>query len=417
MPPNQKGNWPLIFDDAENEDVLYHEVREERDSGERVELAATAEYGRSPKELIKAVPSCYPSPLPFHLRLMARLTTMIVPALFIIGPTLLASPIFFLVLVSVRAALIASVVVGLLAFWPLRPWPFFRHYFQLWYELFDFHHNLSNLDKNDINNDNNSFEKDENIEDTSLIIYSNHPHGVIPMHGYLWAAFCDQNFPHRYGFGALTDIALRLPLLRQVMSWLSSAAATKKIIKQRMLEGGQNLWILPGGVSEIFLACPNQNVIKAPRRGLIKLALQTGAVLIPTYVFGVNEFYHQLATYGNENENSTKQHNDNPTNIIGKIQRCISRKLKGGFTFFWGQYGTTLPFESKCTMVLGDPIQPVPGTLGQEWAAGKKTCQRIPEPTEKQIDELWNRYTKALICLFEQYKVQAGYPDATLVLE
>lgn len=255
----------------------------------------------------------------------------------------------------------------------------------------------------------------ENIEDKALVIYATHPHGVIPIHGYLWCAFCDQHFPNRYGFGALTDIAMRLPLLRQVMGWLSSDVATRSVLKYRMNTLGQNLYILPGGVSEIFLACPGRHVIKSPRRGLMKLALQTGAVLVPTYVFGANEFYNQLATFGKKEVN--QQTKDGSTNFVGKMQRRISRSVRGGFTFFWGQYCTTLPYESKCSMVLGDPIEPVPGTLGEEVSAGKMVCKKIAEPTEQQIDDLWNRYTESLISLFEQYKAQAGFPNAKLVLE
>jgi hypothetical protein len=94
------------------------------------------------------------------------------------------------------------------------------------------------------------------IEDSSLLIYSTHPHGVIPIHGHLWCSFCDQHFPNRYGFRALTNIAMHLPLLRHViMSSLSSTSATKKVLLKRM-HVGDNLCILPEGVSKIFLACP-----------------------------------------------------------------------------------------------------------------------------------------------------------------
>lgn len=401
MPPQQKRGWSVVEShDVDGEGASADHEKKILNIGRN--QAATEQHGRSSKKLIRAVSSCYPSPLPFHLKVLARTTALVVPALFYIGPIMLIAPIFLFFMVSTRAACIVLLMDLLLAYWPATPWPRFRHYFQLWYELYDFHHNMD-------------FDQKASIEDTSLVIYATHPHGVIPIHGYLWCAFCDQYFPQRYGFGALTDIAMRLPLLRQVMGWLSSDVATKSVLKYRMNVLGQNLYILPGGVSEIFLACPGRHVIKSPRRGLMKLALQTGAVLVPTYVFGANEFYDQLATFGKSD--SKQQTKDGPTNFIGKIQRKISRSVRGGFTFFWGQYGTTLPYESRCSMVLGDPIQPVPGTLGQESSAGKMTCRKIAEPTEEQIDDLWNRYTNALISLFEQYKAEAGFPDAELILE
>jgi hypothetical protein len=406
MPPQQPNTWTPLEGD---------------ESVEELELAATEKYGRSPHILHKAVPSRYPSPLPWPLQFLARLTALIVPALFYIGPAMLMAPLYLLP-ISPRSALLALLIDIALAFVPVKEWPFFRHYFQLWYDLFDFHHNLDiDMDADPSKN---------KTEDSSLLIYSTHPHGVIPIHGYLWCAFCDQHFPNRYGFGALTDIAMRLPLLRHVMSWLSSTSATKKVLLKRM-NVGDNLYILPGGVSEIFLACPGRqhHVIKTPRRGLMKLALETGAVLVPIYVFGANDFYSQLATYESSStgpprgaiNDRTKRTGQTaaPTNPFGKAQRRISRVTRGGFTFFWGQYGSPLPFEVKCSMVLGDPLEPVPGTLGQERTVegNKMTCKKISNPTEEQIDELLYRYTDALIRLFEQYKAQAGYPDAKLIFE
>ncbi|EOD34231.1 hypothetical protein EMIHUDRAFT_201911 [Emiliania huxleyi CCMP1516] len=52
---------------------------------------------------------------------------------------------------------------------------------------------------------------------------------------------------------------------------------------------GRNLYMLPGGVAEIFTAQP-------ARRGLCRLALETGARLTPMYVFGGNDFYFQSLT-------------------------------------------------------------------------------------------------------------------------
>lgn len=364
--------------------------------------AATAKFGRSPT-LIRAIPSDFPLPLPFYLRILARISALLVPSLFYMGPLLLSSPVFLL-LVSIRAGLGMFALNLVLVFCPVRPWPLVRRFFQLWYPIYDFHHNIDLS----INHEKNY------MEDSSLSIYSTHPHGVIPIHGYLWCAFCEQNFPNRYGFGALTDIAMRLPLLRHVMGWLSSSSATKKVLMKRM-NAGENLYILPGGVSEIFMACPGKNVIKKPRRGLMKLALQTGAILVPTYVFGANDFYKQLATIDQCSEGRSGE----VTNFFGRFQSKISRLVRGGFTIFWGQYGSPLPYQVKCSMVLGDPIEPVLGTFGQgkTLSGGKLTCKQIQEPTDKEIDDLQYRYTDALIRLFEQYKKEAGYPDAELILK
>ena len=71
-------------------------------------------------------------------------------------------------------------------------------------------------------------------------------------------------------------------------------------------------------------------------------------------------------------------------------------------------------------MVLGNPILPVvesgsiDDTTEKNVQGEKRTCKRIDNPTNEQVEELMGRYCEALRGLFEQYKVQAGYPNDTL---
>ena len=290
-----------------------------------------------------------------------------------------------------------------------------------------------------------------------------HPHGVIPLHGFLWVSFCDQYLPCLYGYGATTDVAVRLPILRQLLLWVCAGSAERSVCKYQMEQNGKNLYILPGGVAEIFFSrrigkgkmnsdnvgnygnSSNKNnqekkkkkghvhVVKGKRYGLMKLALQTGAVIVPSYVFGGTEFFDQLATVGmdnvvnddddrngsNKNQNSSLLKGSHYS-LIGKVLQSLSRRVKGGLTFYWGQYGTPLPHPVKVTMVLGDPIVPVIGTLGdesnelQESRSKKRTCKKIPNPTPAQVEELMNKYVDALERLFDQYKSQAGYENDIL---
>ena len=90
--------------------------------------------------------------------------------------------------------------------------------------------------------------------------------------------------------------------------------------------------------------------------------------------------------------------------MVGPILEKISRSFKGGFTFFWGQYGLPIPFPSKLSMVCGDPIWPVPNAIGTDMANGRLTCKKIPNPTNEEIAELLGRCVTALERLFDQYK-------------
>ena len=66
-----------------------------------------------------------------------------------------------------------------------------------------------------------------------------HPHGVVPIQAFLWAAYCDQYMrtdEHGtvYGFGGMASVIFRFPVLRTIMGWLSGVAATYKSLKSGM---------------------------------------------------------------------------------------------------------------------------------------------------------------------------------------
>lgn len=146
----------------------------------------------------------------------------------------------------------------------------------------------------------------------------------------------------------------------------------------------KHLYILPGGVAEIFVSTPGKHaIVFKKRKGLCKLSIETGARLTPCYVFGGTDFFHNLATGD------------------GWLSR-LSRFLKAGVTIFWGKWGLPIPFTPKVTLVIGDPIVPPEGWNGTG-----------PIPTEL-IDKLHDQFMKAMIDLFEKHKAVCGYPDGKL---
>jgi len=188
----------------------------------------------------------------------------------------------------------------------------------------------------------------ENKTNTTMIMM--HPHGVIPLHAVLWSSYCDQYMHENYGFGAAASITGYLPFLRNVMGWLSAGDASYKTIKDGLVDGyspivnrnggrkPQNLFILPGGVAEIFESEVGKNtIVFKNRRGLCKLALETGSNMVPCYCFRATDFFHNLATSGS---------------LLSKL----SRKLRGGLTYYWGYFLLPLPFTPNITMTINDPI-------------------------------------------------------------
>lgn len=380
--------------------------------------AATEAHGFSTHQLIPAKSDLFPSPLPFRLRVAAWLLAIFCSSAFYIGPLLLMLPLVLYVLHHPKAAATLFCINIVLVTHPVSPWHKFRKWFQLFYHLFDFHHNLTPK------------VREIAMRENHLGIVAMHPHAIIPLHAFLYAGFCDQFIPELYGVGTTTDGALRLPVLRHILQYLSVGSAHKQSILYAMQELDKNLFILPGGVAEIFLShrrrCCTQpqdqeqsqhvQTIKARRYGLMKLALETGAIIHPVYVFGATDIFDQLTPIP-KNDHQQQQHHHHRNNSIGHIMESISRRIKGGLTLYWGKYYLPIPHTPRLTMVMGDPIYPslLPHTQDDDDSSNKKrTCPRIEHPTSEQIDELMSRYVDALERLFEQYKVQAGNPNDVL---
>lgn len=233
------------------------------------------------------------------------------------------------------------------------------------------------------------------------LILAMHPHGIVPFQAILWSAFCDQYMRDpdsnetMYGFGAAADVVMFVPFLRNIMNFLSASSATYKALKDGLQEGKiacvnaagrkpRHLYILPGGVAEIFCSTPGKHaIIFQDRKGLVKLSIETGAELVPCYVFGGTDFFHNLATGDG-------------------IFSQLSRKFRVGLTIFWGHFGLPIPFTPKVRLVMGKPI-PIPKILPDD-----------DERKSKTIDLLHQQYMTAMKQLFDEYKDICGYSDAKL---
>jgi diacylglycerol O-acyltransferase 2, plant len=148
----------------------------------------------------------------------------------------------------------------------------------------------------------------------------------------------------------------------------------------------KNLYILPGGIAEVYTSTPGKHcIVFKNRRGLVKLCLETGAAIIPTYVFGGTDFFHNLAT---------------SDSWLSKL----SRRLRMSLTIFWGPFFLPIPYFPKVSMVMAEPI------TVEKWTGDG------PVPSNL-IDELHDRYLATLVKLFDDYKAIAGYPDAVLEIE
>jgi len=278
---------------------------------------------------------------------------------------------------------------------PRREWVAFRKLGQLWYEIFDFHCNLSDADREAVM---------ETASSKQYIVCS-HPHSIIPLHAVLWSAYCDQYLPPIYGFGCSAEMAKYTPVLGNILNWLASGSATYKALRAGLVHGYcppahnngrqvHHLFILAGGVAEIFTCSMNKHVIVyRKRRGLIRLALETGACLVPSYTFGATELFHHdsFAT---------------ATGLLGSKVSKFWRKMRVGVTFFHGQFGLPIiPYTPRVTLILGEPV------VVEKYHGDPST---IPN---ELIEQVHQQYLQRFTEMFYKYRTVCGYPNAELEIQ
>lgn len=189
-------------------------------------------------------------------------------------------------------------------------------------------------------------------------------------------------FPHTDFRFATLNMNMIWPIIREALLIRGFISANKSSII-RALNGqsktqSKAVAIVTGGAAEALYAIPGKNtILLSNRKGFIKLALQTGSNLVPVYSFGENNLYKQVT---------------NPA--IRRIQMFLTEKLTFAPVLCYGRWGTLVPFQAACHVVVGTPI-PV---------------KRTPDPSNAQIDSLHAAYVDQLTELFNQYK-QKYDPD------
>ncbi|KAJ4002857.1 diacylglycerol O-acyltransferase 1 [Fusarium irregulare] len=226
-------------------------------------------------------------------------------------------------------------------------------------------------------------------------IFGYHPHGIIS-HG-AFAAFGTNALGFRELFPGITNTLLtldsnfRLPFYRDYIMLLGLQSVSKESIWNLLSKGGPKndgrgraVTIVVGGARESLEAQPGSlRLILKSRKGFIKMALRTGADLVPVIGFGENDLYDQL---------SPKTHP-----IVHQIQMILLKVFKFTLPALHGRgvlnYDVGLmPYRRPVNIVMGRPIR-------VDKAHG-------PQPAQNDIDELHERYVQEVEKLWETYKDQ-----------
>lgn len=137
--------------------------------------------------------------------------------------------------------------------------------------------------------------------------------------------------------------------------------------------------IAVGGSQEAIHARPGHNlIILKDRKGFIKIAIQTGASLVPVFSFGENDIYDQPLS-----EPGSKLHKFR--NVFKRLTG-ITPPIVNGRGFLQYSFGL-IPRRRAITTVIGAPIDV---TLNHS-------------PTDKEVNDLHLRFVHELEQLFNHH--------------
>jgi len=219
-------------------------------------------------------------------------------------------------------------------------------------------------------------------------IFGAHPHGVVSFSGICAAVAAAGAADGLASYGvkdlptAVASVIKMVPILKNVLGVFGLIEAGKQVLTKRLKQRGGSLVIYVGGMAELFRSSPKREVVfLTGRKGFIKLAMSTGADVIPVYMFGNTTVLSILS--------------------VGPLA-TLSRKLGVSVTFFWGRFGLPMPKPVRVSYARGRPLG----------------LPHIENPTEEDLDRWHKVYCDRLVELFDRYKGNnPDYKHKTLVIE
>ena len=187
-------------------------------------------------------------------------------------------------------------------------------------------------------------------------IFAASPHGPVPVGAAVlgpqlarWPSLAQRT---RTG---VASVCFYIPFVRDFYLWFGSIDAGRRTLRKALTDG-LNVIILPGGIKEQLLVCGplEDRVVLKNRKGVAALSIETGAWIVPVYIFGERRAYSVNA------------------GVFHDISAALKRYCGIGLPFVRGRWWTLTPFAVPITIVVGAPIEP-----GRKASGNEATVMRI----------------------------------------
>ncbi|KAL8906070.1 MAG: hypothetical protein Q9207_002254 [Kuettlingeria erythrocarpa] len=230
------------------------------------------------------------------------------------------------------------------------------------------------------------------LEPTRKYIFGYHPHGIIS-HG-AFAAFGTEALGFSQLFPGITNTLLtldtnfRVPFYRDYALALGLASVSRESCENILSKGGRNeegmgraITIVVGGARESLDAQPQtMNLVLKRRKGFVKLAIRTGADLVPVLAFGENDLYDQVTSASHP--------------FVHKVQMAVKKCMgftvplfhaRGVFNYDVG----LMPYRKPLNIVVGRPIKIVQAKDGK---VDDSYVNEIHEMYVRELGRIWEEW-------------------------
>ena len=132
-------------------------------------------------------------------------------------------------------------------------------------------------------------------EDTDPAVYVFHPHGMFAVAPAIHTLTELTDWPIRGMKMAAASWLFWFPIAGEVLEAAGGIPAKYETMKETLVEG-KSLAVAVGGIDEILELTPGRmRLALSRRRGIFKMALETGTALVPVLTYGENELYQPVS--------------------------------------------------------------------------------------------------------------------------
>jgi len=251
------------------------------------------------------------------------------------------------------------------------------------------------------------------LDPTRNYLFGYHPHGIISVGALCNFATDATSFSRLFpgiDLRLLTlEMNFRVPFFREYLLGMGINDASRQSVKRNLTRSpSASVMLVVGGARESLATKPGQvDLVLENRKGFVKIALTTGASLVPVFSFGENDVF---GVYHNERLENFQLSMQKRMGFA--IPLFFGRALTGGVLHrVFGLNVGMMPLRMPVHSVVGRPIH----------------VEKVESPTQEQIDTVHAQYMEELKRIYEEWRgvwakareeaLEKGDPRRTAVLK